>query len=314
MNHPEIVRYIEKARQAQMTEGEIRDALFHSGWLPGDIIEAFGVAKGEFVPEVSTAPRHSVMVSVDHVSKSYGSVQALSDVSLEVTAGSILALLGPNGAGKTTLVKILTTLLRPTDGVAYVGGYDVSRDGDDVRRIIGLAGQHAAIDEHLTGRENLEMIGRLSHLNKEQVAIKSSELLERFELVEAADRSAKTYSGGMRRRLDLAASLMSSPQVLFLDEPTTGLDPRSRNELWKIVKELVATGVTILLTTQYLEEADRLADQIAVIDHGRLIAKGTSQELKDMVGGEVVETVRRGPTLDDVFLKLTGHKAEENHE
>ena len=207
-------------------------------------------------------------------------------VDLEVKEGSILAVLGPNGAGKTTAVRILSTLLKPDSGRAIVAGFDALKHPDEVRRRIGLTGQYAALDDILTGRENLEMIGRLYHLPKAHVRRRAVELLERFNLTDAGDRMVKTYSGGMRRRLDLAASLVTSPPVLFLDEPTTGLDPRSRLGMWDLIEELVAGGTTLLLTTQYLDEADRLADEIAVIDEGRVIARGTSAELKAQVGGE----------------------------
>lgn len=309
-------------------------------------------------------------IIVEGISKWFGNFQALNEIDLVVPPGKVTALLGPNGAGKTTLVRILTTLLRPDSGRAFVAGFDVVRNPDALRSAIGLAGQNAAIDDNLTGRENIEMVGMLYHLGTKRSKAKAEELLIRFDLVDAADRVAKTYSGGMRRRLDLAASLVGNPKILFLDEPTTGLDPRSRMELWKIINELVEEGTTVLLTTQYLEEADQLADSIAVIDHGKLIALGTSNELKSQVGGDVLEIhvsdesmitpavdalarigseepqvdrfsnkisipvsggttvmaeairrldsarvsiadiVLRRPTLDDVFLALTGHGAQ----
>jgi len=305
------------------------------------------------------------------LTKSFGKVQALRGVDLEVQPQTVFGLLGPNGAGKTTAVRILTTLLHPDQGRATVAGRDVVRQAEELRHVIGLAGQYAAVDENLTGLENLEMVGRLYHLTPSEARHRAKAVLERFDLTNAADRTAKTYSGGMRRRLDLGASLVGRPAVLFLDEPTTGLDPRSRLEMWDIIRELVHDGTTLLLTTQYLEEADRLADSIAVIDDGRVIADGTSDELKARVGGEVLalrvsdrgqvaaaagavlglgpgggkadnntgeitipvgpdgtailtEAVRRldagridladialrRPSLDDVFLSLTGHAAE----
>jgi ABC-2 type transport system ATP-binding protein len=310
-------------------------------------------------------------IVVEGIEKSFGKVRALDGVDLEVRPASVFGLLGPNGAGKTTMVRILTTLLSPDGGRASVAGYDVVRHAERLRREIGLAGQSAAVDENLTGLENLEMVGRLYHLSAPEAKRRASEVLERFDLSDAADRTAKTYSGGMRRRLDLGASLVARPQVMFLDEPTTGLDPRSRIGMWDIIRELVKDGTTLLLTTQYLEEADRLADTIAVIDGGKVIAEGTADELKTRVGGEVLalrvsdrskvpaaagavlglcpgggkvdnntgeitipvgtngialltEAIRRldaeriqladialrRPTLDDVFLALTGHAAE----
>jgi ABC-2 type transport system ATP-binding protein len=315
----------------------------------------------------SLAPSAGPAIVVEGLRKQFDEVVALDGIDLEVQPGTVLGLLGPNGAGKTTCVRILTTILRPDGGRAAVLGIDVAGAPQQVRERIGLAGQYAAIDENLTGRENLRLIARLTHQPKAVVAARADELLERFRLSDAADRTARTYSGGMRRRLDLAAALVHRPPVLFLDEPTTGLDPGGRNDLWGVIEELSGQGTTVLLTTQYLEEADRLADQIVVIDHGRVIARGTAAELKadlgativeiaiaDDRGGEraahvlevvgptninghtvevkvegggrdVLEVVRvldregifpdtllvREPTLDDVFLSLTGRKAEE---
>jgi len=303
--------------------------------------------------------------------KRYKTVTALDGVDLAVPTGSVLGLLGPNGAGKTTIVRILTTLLRPDEGSATVAGVDVLAKPRDVRRRIGLSGQYAAVDEYLTGFENLDMIGRLYHLGAKRSRERARELLASFRLEDAADRPSKTYSGGMRRRLDLAGALVADPPIIFLDEPTTGLDPRGRTEMWEVIQGLVAGGTTLLLTTQYLEEADLLADDIVVIDHGRIIAQGTADQLKTQVGGERLElTVRdpatllaardlleplgvgrasldegrrtllmpisggaqvltealrvlddaqisiddvglRRPTLDDVFLSLTGHASED---
>lgn len=301
--------------------------------------------------------------------KSFKNVVVLDGIDLTVERGTILALLGPNGAGKTTTIRILSTLLPPDGGEAMVGGFDVVKNPKDVRRSIGLTGQYAAVDEYLTGRENLEMLGKLYHLSSADSKERAKQLLEEFDLVEAADRIAKTYSGGMRRRLDLALSLVATPPILFLDEPTTGLDPRSRLAIWDRIERLSSEGTTILLTTQYLEEADKLADRIVVIDHGKVIAEGTSHELKSNIGNERLELVlatdddvtktlnalgnesirQEGrtltiavdgsvahvkrildalegntikvetfllhkPTLDDVFLQLTGHEATQETE
>lgn len=303
--------------------------------------------------------------------KSFGKLQVLHGIDLQAPRGSVTALLGPNGAGKTTIVRILTTLLNADGGSAAIEGYDVRRQPHKVRTQIGLTGQYAGVDEYLTGRENLHMIGRLYHLTKAESRERAEDLLRQFDLVEAGDRPAKTYSGGMRRRLDLACSLIGRPPVIFLDEPTTGLDPRSRQAMWKVIKQLVSEGSTILLTTQYLDEADHLADRIVVIDNGKVIAEGTSDELKGKVGSERVEltfasdrdlekavtalverspqtdTQRRQlsvandggvkqlrqileqleskkikvdglslhkPTLDDVFMELTGHQATSEEE
>ena len=228
-------------------------------------------------------------VITEGITRHFGAVEALKGVDLQVEEGTVFGLLGPNGAGKTTMVRILTTLLLPSGGRATVDGLDVVRDAEELRFRIGLAGQNAAVDENLTGLENLEMVGRLYHLPKDEARRRGTQVLERFDLADAMDRPATTYSGGMRRRLDLAASLVGRPDVLFLDEPTTGLDPRSRLDVWEFIRELQREGTTLMLTTQYLEEADQLADRIAVIDHGTLIAEGTSDELKDRIGGEVLE-------------------------
>ena len=247
-------------------------------------------------------------ILAEGLEKSYGKTRALDGLDLKVEEGTILGLLGPNGAGKTTAVRILTTLLAPDAGRAEVAGLDVVGQADELRSRIGLTGQYAAVDEYLTGRENLEMVGRLYHLPKKRARQRAEELLERFDLVDAASRLVKTYSGGMRRRLDLAASLVYEPPILFLDEPTTGLDPRSRLAMWDIIGELVSGGTTLLLTTQYLDEADRLADRIAVVDRGTVIAEGTSGELKSRIGGERLEvTVTEGGSLGAATRVLERH-------
>ena len=247
----------------------------------------------------SAAVSDDYVIKAQGLSKSFGKTKAVDNLSLEVKRGTVLGLLGPNGAGKTTTVRMLSTLLTADAGNAWVAGYNIKTQQNELRRTIGLTGQYAAVDEYLSGRENLDMVGRLYHLTKQYVQERSDDLLQRFDLVDASKRPVKTYSGGMRRRLDLAASLMASPKILFLDEPTTGLDPRSRLAVWKIVEELVEAGTTVLLTTQYLEEADQLADEIVVIDHGRVIARGTADELKTQVGGERIEvTLGAGADVD----------------
>ncbi|MFE2391442.1 ATP-binding cassette domain-containing protein [Streptomyces althioticus] len=253
-------------------------------------------------------------IQAEGLVKTFGDVKALDGVDLEVPEGTVLGLLGPNGAGKTTTVRCLTTLLRPDRGRAVVAGIDVLKHPDAVRRSIGLSGQFAAVDEYLTGRENLQMVGQLYQMRAKAARARADELLEQFHLADAADRTAKTYSGGMRRRLDLAAALVVHPPVMFMDEPTTGLDPRNRQQLWDVIKDLVSGGTTLLLTTQYLEEADHLAHDIAVVDQGKVIAQGTSDQLKARTGGERVEVVVRdrehirtaAALLDKYSLRGTG--------
>ena len=241
------------------------------------------------------------------VSKYFGKVHALENVDLTATRGKVTGLLGPNGAGKSTLIRVMTTLIEPTSGEVRVDGVDVLKNPAKARRHIGLAGQFAAVDDFLTGRETLEMVARLYHLPKKEAKNRAVELLEKLDLTDAADRQTKTYSGGMRRRLDLGASLVATPRVLFLDEPTTGLDPRTRLQLWDIIRNLIKQGVTILLTTQYLEEADALADYMYVIDHGKMIAEGTSEQLKKSLGQDIIELKVKDTQLDKARAQLNKH-------
>lgn len=239
--------------------------------------------------------------------KTYGRVTAMNGLDLDIPSGQVLALLGPNGAGKTTCVRVLSTLVKPDAGRAEVAGIDVLAHPDRVRKVIGLSGQYAAVDEDLTGRENLDLVGRLYHLGRRASRVRAGQLLEQFRLQDAADRPVRTYSGGMRRRLDLAGALVARPRVLFLDEPTTGLDPRSRMGMWTMLTDLVAEGTTVLLTTQYLEEADQLADRVVVIDYGQVVAEGTGDELKTLVGGEVIDvTLAEAAELDTAVAVLSG--------
>ena len=248
-------------------------------------------------------------IVAEHLRKTYGEVVAADDVSFEVPTGRVLGLLGPNGAGKTTTVRMLTTVLAPNGGRGIVNGFDVSQHPQAVRRSIGLAGQYAAVDENLTGRENLVLVGRLNHMPKADCRTRADQLLQQFRLSDAADRPVRTYSGGMRRRLDLGAALVTHPPVLFLDEPTTGLDPASRLDLWEVIEGLVGDGTTVLLTTQYLEEADRLADDIVVIDHGKVVAHGTPQDLKGRLGDTVIELQFASPAAAASAAEALGTEA-----
>lgn len=258
--------------------------------------------------------KQKYVVEVSRLKKSYGKNEVLKGVSFKVERGKMLALLGPNGAGKTTTVRILSTLLTHDDGVVKVDGYDVATQADEVRNVIGLTGQSAAVDELLTGRENLVMMGRLYRLTKDSAKARAEELLEQFDLVDASNRTLKTYSGGMRRRLDLAVSLIATPPIIFLDEPTTGLDPRSRLAMWEIIKKLMDDGTTILLTTQYLEEADQLADQIIVIDGGKVVAEGTAKDLKSKVGKDRLELLFKSEAALKSAHKLLGDKVVDASE
>jgi daunorubicin resistance ABC transporter ATP-binding subunit len=256
-----------------------------------------------------------VIITVDEVTKQFrDGTQALDGLTLAIPAGVVYGLLGPNGAGKTTLIRILATLLRPDTGTARVAGHDVVRHPARVRERIGLAGQFAAVDDHLTGRENIVMIGRLYGLSRREAARRAADIVDRIHLADAADRQVKTYSGGLRRRIDLAASLIGRPQVLFLDEPTTGVDPASRQDLWRLVRDLAAEGTTVLLTTQYLDEADQLADRIAVIDHGRLLTEGTTRQLKDRTGGAVVELDLPAPQRSAALTALKTFAPQHDRE
>lgn len=254
------------------------------------------------------------VIEVKDLTKSYSKTEVLKGINFKVERGTMLALLGPNGAGKTTTVRILSTLLHFNSGTVMVDGHDVKTDANKVREVIGLTGQSAAVDELLTGRENLVMMGRLYRLTKESAQARADELLQEFDLVKAADRTAKTYSGGMRRRLDLAVSLIASPPLIFLDEPTTGLDPRSRLVMWDIIRRLMDRGTTILLTTQYLEEADQLADQIVVIDGGKVIAEGTAKELKGKIGKDRLELTFKGEKTYEAAIEALGKTVAEKDE
>lgn len=295
-NHP-LIAYIKEAKLRNMPTDEIVKALGEAGWKVHEIMEVvlehgrireLPIEETKEPEKPKDLPKESI-ISIKNLSKSYKKVKALRGINLEIEKGSVTAFLGPNGAGKTTLVRILTTLLTPESGEIKIAGLDPVKNADELRRIIGLTGQYAAIDETLTGLENLEMIGRLYHLPKTQALTRAKELLKQFDLEEASMRQVATYSGGMKRRLDLALSLITKPRILFLDEPTTGLDPRSRFDLWHIINDLVEDGTTVILTTQYLEEADQLSDKIFVIDQGTIIAEGTPDELKKKVGGDVID-------------------------